>query len=104
MYETVTAGTLFLGILAMLFAQYNVKFDRKVAGYFLKAMIVLYIISAISFFIDPTANDLMPHFKSGKSLMCKDDIISIKDGWTSKDDDYLTKDKKIYYIKMCRKL
>ncbi|MCV6607374.1 MAG: hypothetical protein OIF32_04110 [Campylobacterales bacterium] len=104
MHETITAGALVLGILSMLLALYNVKFDRKLAGKFFKAMIALYIIGSISMFTDTSGEELMPHFENGGSLMCKDDTVSKAEGWSGRDSDYLMKDKKIYYIKMCRKI
>ncbi len=104
MHETVTAITLVLGIFAMLMALYNVKFNRTLAGKFLIAMFVFYFIGAVSMITDSSGEDLMGHFQKGGSLMCKDDIVSKEEGWQTKDDDYLIKDKKIYYIKMCKKL
>ena len=104
MHETVTAITTVLGILAMLLALYNVKFDKKVAGKFLTAMVIFYGIATISAFTDSTGKELMADFKAGRSLMCKDDIVSKETGWKAKDNEYLIKNKKIYYIKMCKKI
>lgn len=104
MHENITAIFTVLGILAMLLALYNVRFDRGVAGKFLIAMVGFYTVAIVSTMTDVTGDDLMPYFRAGGSLMCKDDVVSKEDGWKAKDDDYLVKDKKIYYIKMCKKI
>lgn len=104
MNETVTGSFFLVGIVTMLLALYHTKSDRSRSKKFIIIAMVAYVIATISIFTDNEDEALIAHFNSGESLMCRDITVSQKEGWSVKGDDYLVKDKQIFYVKMCRKL
>ena len=104
MNETITGLGLIAGILTMLLALYHTKSNKTRSKYFLFASIFFYLVATISIFTDTKDEDLITHFNNGGTLMCRDVFVSQDKGWSVKGDDYLVKDKQIFFVKMCKEI
>lgn len=100
MYEFLTGLFMLLASIFLLFALYLVKSSKKSALFSLLISVFLYAVCFASYILDNKIAKNKKAFQEGKRLMCKKTIVHKDDGWKLKDD-YLIRDKTIFFIKAC---